>query len=426
MSKPLWGALLLCGLLCARTASAADPALDIPYFGALGHYEVSDSARDSDDGAGFSVLFGYPLKRFGLQRSALEFNYAYTGRTRHIDGKSNYQHALFFDYRHDFGLFGWGEGSGLPDFRPFVVGGVGAIDEDVRGSSSWHPGVDAGGGLLFPLPFWGASLRAEVRMLAQQDATAAPGHDFLFDYHVGLGFEIPLTPLFPTSLPPPAQPQCAVAVVNPKTGRKDCTADSDGDGVPDDLDQCPDTPPGVKVDSRGCPLPAAAPAKAGSPATVQIQAAPTPAPVTDSDSDGVPDNRDRCPHTPPGVAVDANGCPLPRTVTFQSLRFGHDSARLTDADRATLDNLAKVLQAQPGLRIEIDGYTDNVGSAAYNVVLSRQRAEAVRQYLIGRGVRPDRLVVMGFGPYKPIASNDSEAGRAANRRVEFKIITASD
>lgn len=198
--------------------------------------------------------------------------------------------------------------------------------------------------------------------------------------------------------------------------------DSDGDGVPDAQDQCPGTPAGVKVDARGCPL------KGG----------------RDSDGDGVPDSRDLCPGTPAGVAVDDHGCPLPSSaggqedhgagaaarlgsgargeaVVLKGVNFQSGSAKLTPDSYAALDDVAAALQDNPDLKVEIAGHTDASGSAQLNRRLSRQRAEAVRSYLIGKGVKPDRLTAVGYGSSAPVASNDTEEGKRANRRVELRI-----
>ncbi|WP_234981488.1 OmpA family protein [Fontimonas thermophila] len=95
---------------------------------------------------------------------------------------------------------------------------------------------------------------------------------------------------------------------------------------------------------------------------------------------------------------------------------------LTEASRKILDEVAESLKNQPNVRVEIGGHTDSIGNDAYNHILSQQRAEAVRQYLISRGVSGDRLVAMGYGEFRPVASNETPEGREQNRRVEFKLI----
>jgi outer membrane protein OmpA-like peptidoglycan-associated protein len=403
--KRIWlCAALALGSGWATQASALNAEdYQIPYLGVSGLYEFPDSARDSDNGYGFRVSGGLPITPHG----SVEFSYFDLTRSRHFDGKDDYQRALFVDYAHDFGTFGF-DASFLPNFKPYVIGGIGAIDEDVQGHKAIRPGFDAGGGLYFPLKIgtwdWGWGLRTEFRAIGQYNGkhTAGADSDVLFDYHLEAGLQIPLSFLF---TPPQAvvdkAPECETAVVNPETGRRDCAAvDSDGDGVVDGADQCPNTPPGTTVDDKGCP------SESG----------------RDSDGDGVLDSDDQCPDTPAGAQVDAKGCPVEQTFVLKGVNFETNSAVLTADSRGVLDSVARSLNAQRDIKVEIGGHTDNVGSASYNQTLSQQRAESVRQYLIGRGVDPERLAAHGYGATQPVAANQTEEGRAANRRVEFKIL----
>lgn len=179
--------------------------------------------------------------------------------------------------------------------------------------------------------------------------------------------------------------------------------DSDGDGVPDDRDLCPGTPPGVAVDERGCPL--------------------------DSDGDGVPDYLDKCPNTPRGVVVDKDGCPVVAADggpnrTFEPVTFAFDRSELNDYARGILDAASQVIVQlsgeHAGLKVQIDGHTDAVGSPGYNVGLSERRANAVKQYLVRKGVDARRIETQAFGLTKPVASNETEEGRAKNRRAEVR------
>jgi len=147
-----------------------------------------------------------------------------------------------------------------------------------------------------------------------------------------------------------------------------------------------------------------------------------PPPPPDSDNDGVIDELDRCPGTPPGVAVDAYGCPRQGSITLEGVGFEVDSARLTPSSRDVLDKIAEDLKKYPRLRIELQGHTDSTGSDEYNLKLSQRRAEAVRDYLIEQGVSPSQLVARGYGEMQPIADNSTAAGRAANRRVVMRVL----
>jgi len=173
-----------------------------------------------------------------------------------------------------------------------------------------------------------------------------------------------------------------------------CEIDSDGDGVPDSRDRCPGTKAGAKVDKFGCEL--------------------------DSDGDGVVDSMDKCPNTPKGVPVDHNGCELEKEYKLHGVTFEFDSAKLSAQSTAMLDDAVKILKRKAGLKVVIAGHTDSRGNDDYNMGLSQRRAQAVADYLVGHGVNGANLTVIGYGETQPVADNGSEAGRAANRRVELR------
>jgi OOP family OmpA-OmpF porin len=132
----------------------------------------------------------------------------------------------------------------------------------------------------------------------------------------------------------------------------------------------------------------------------------------DSDGDGVPDSRDKCPNTPGGVRVTAEGCWELRGIYF-------DSDRAVIKDTNVLDEAVVILNANPKLTGEVQGHTDSTASAEHNRRLSEARARAVRDYFIRQGVAPERIEVKGHGETRPVASNDTAEGRARNRRVEL-------
>ena len=185
---------------------------------------------------------------------------------------------------------------------------------------------------------------------------------------------------------------------------------------------------GFQYSFGGSPTPAPPPPPPPpAPPPPVSQAAPAPAAVPatppDSDHDGVPDNIDKCPDTPAGVQVDAQGCPLKGSITLEGVNFEHNSAALTVASHAPLDAIADGLKKHPRLKVEIQGHTDSTGSPAYNLKLSQRRADSVRDYLVSNGVSPDQLVTQGYGQTQPAASNKTAAGRAKNRRVVMFVIS---
>ncbi len=147
------------------------------------------------------------------------------------------------------------------------------------------------------------------------------------------------------------------------------------------------------------------------PETPPVAAAP---PSPDADADGVVDAEDRCPRTPRGADVNRLGC-----WELEGVRFDFDSARLRPESEATLREAIDVLRANPEVRVRLDAHTDSRGSDAYNLRLSGRRAESVRAFLLAAGIDSGRLEVKGWGESRPIASNDSDEGRQANRRLEI-------
>ena len=157
----------------------------------------------------------------------------------------------------------------------------------------------------------------------------------------------------------------------------------------------------------------------------------------DEDGDGVPDSRDKCPGTPRGVQVDANGCPpeppapvveevvvvKEETIVIRDVHFEFDSAKLTAADKQRLNTIASRLKQEAATaRLTVTGHTDSVGSDAYNQKLSDRRAHSVVEYLIESGVpRASFVSVSGAGESRPEADNRTAEGRAQNRRTEIRI-----
>jgi outer membrane protein OmpA-like peptidoglycan-associated protein len=114
--------------------------------------------------------------------------------------------------------------------------------------------------------------------------------------------------------------------------------------------------------------------------------------------------------------------PPPKMIELRGVHFAFDSAQITPEGQRILDEQVETLKENPGLKVEIAGHTDAIGTDAYNQGLSERRAQSVKGYLVSKGIAAGRLKTVGYGETRPIASNDTEAGRAQNRRVELKII----
>lgn len=180
--------------------------------------------------------------------------------------------------------------------------------------------------------------------------------------------------------------------------------DTDGDGIADDKDKCPKVKGEEKY--QGCPPP-------------------------DKDGDGIIDENDKCPEKPEtkNGYQDDDGCPdkLPKIIkrftgAIKGIYFASGKAKIRTKSYPILNKAVKVLSEYKALKLEIRGHTDNRGKHDFNVELSRKRAEAVRDYLIGKGIAGDRLTSKGLGPDEPVADNKTRKGRAKNRRIEFKLI----
>jgi outer membrane protein OmpA-like peptidoglycan-associated protein len=156
----------------------------------------------------------------------------------------------------------------------------------------------------------------------------------------------------------------------------------------------------------------------------------------DEDDDGVFDRRDRCPDTPANTPVEHHGCPLPQypasakpveppvseVITLNgNVLFAYNQSELMPEARSQLDSLMAKLQSADVVSIKVIGHTDSQGSDAYNQKLSERRASSVAAYLLSQGVAPNKLTSEGRGESQPVADNDTEEGRAQNRRVELHI-----
>jgi len=204
--------------------------------------------------------------------------------------------------------------------------------------------------------------------------------------------------------------------------------DSDKDGIPDDQDKCP-TVAGV-ARYKGCPVPDTD--KDGindeedKCPTVAGVARYAGCPVPDTDNDGVNDEEDRCP-TVAGTKEN-NGCPaikkeIVEKVNFAARRIQFERAKdnLLPESLKVLDDVIKILNQNPELKLSIEGHTSNNGIYEENMKLSRQRADKVKEYFISKGISADRLHAEGFGPNKPLNKGKTPAEEALNRRVELKL-----
>lgn len=364
---------------CSLPAIAQEQEMR-PYVSGGYSYVFQDNSRNSDNGEGFFLNAGKAMNEYwGIEIGA--FHHTFDSRGPGSTGWRDYGgklDALFF-YSRD------------RRFSPYFGLGVGSIQNDLKGGgSSTDPMADAGVGFFkyFDVGSGNLGMRADLRY-RWSDPQDIPGVGAFEEPVVNVGLVMALGP----------KPAAAVVSYGP---------DSDGDGVADDADLCPNTPKGVRVDAKGCPV--------------------------DSDGDGIADDFDRCPGTAKGVAVDEKGCPVDQQgkfVTgtgpnrrFEDIHFEFDRSNLSDYSQAVLDNAAKLInglsQQYPSLKVDVSGHTDWVGTDAYNQALSERRANSVKQYLLRKGVEANRLSTYAYGESKPVATNETDEGRALNRRAEVR------
>jgi len=307
---------------------------------------------------------------------------------------------------------------GMWSVTPFALVGAGALGV-ASGRASVGNDVDAALHLGLGLKTYltrRTMLRLDLRDIITTRRGVAKGAtntiEILLGFSVVLGRKRDVDD--PGKPPPPAEP------------------DRDGDGVLDKDDKCPDDP-GPKP--TGCPPPGdrdgdgfldpddKCPDDAG--------IAPDGCPDRDPDKDGILDPDDKCPTEPENKNgfEDGDGCPdgIPSDIeqfegTLEGVNFDFGKDTLRPESKAKLDTAVDIMTKHSSVRVEISGHTDSVGGRDANMDLSQRRADAVKRYLVEKGIAADRIETRGAGPDEPIDSNKSDSGRAKNRRIEFKVL----
>ena len=336
-------------------------------------------------------------------------------------------------------------------FQPFILAGYGGltslvdnsnpaliVQQDIPASSTWGF-MHAGLGFKVGFTPW-TGLRVDGRIMAPWTALAPVISEGNRIHYSGPDFEV-LGSLFVNF------GEIEKVHIFKETIRelRPTSNDRDGDGIPDDLDKCPNEPEDKDgfQDEDGCPdldndgdgIPDAIDKCPNEPEDKDGFQDEDGCPDPDNDGDGIPDIIDKCPNEPETFNnyQDADGCPdeVPAAVkkftgVIEGINFKTGSADILPGSYVLLDRAAKVLQDYPDVKLEISGHTDSRGKADYNRDLSQRRADAVKTYFVTRGVASERLQSIGYGPTRPIANNKTQSGRATNRRTEFRLINVSD
>lgn len=391
----------------------ADATDDQGYFSVMGSYVDDDKSRNVDDGVnGGQFGFGW-----GLSES---WNIEALFMAGRGDGTPDESYTgLGVDLQRVFNR--------AERFSPYVHAGVGWFSSDPVGSPARDGGMMSTGlGFYLDLFSSNVALRGEWR-LRKETATLGDPNDSLFSLGLQLPFgsgkvkwvdsdgdgvsdNLDRCPNTPAGVDVDAygceldsdgdgvkdsKDQCPNTPRGVRVNAQGCAQDSDGDGVPDGTDKCPNTPRGAKVNADGCEI--------------------------DSDGDGVVDRLDECPDTPKGTPVDSKGCELEGEYVLEGVNFQSNSDRLLPGATVILDDVVTTLKKYRDVRFEVAGHTDSDGAAEYNMGLSARRAQTVHDYLASKGISVDRMTVRGYGETQPIADNSNRAGKAQNRRVALNV-----
>ena len=365
MNKLIGASLVGALLMAVSPVQAQDENLEMrPYISGLFSYVFEEDDRDElvggastalKEGKGLQLSVGKAVNKWiGVEIGAFGHNFSRgdtgTSSLRDYGGKID---GLFFYSRN-------------PRFSPYFGVGVGSIQTDIKGTnnSSTDPFADVGLGFIKYFEVGGTELgfRGDLRyrnIFFDDDALGNTSQDDVGEAVLKFGVVVPLGSKSKTDVA--AKPAAC--------------ADSDGDGVCDTADLCPETPKGTPVDAKGCPLEKKA-------------------------DKGDPNQK------------------------FEDVHFAFDKSELTDYAKSLLDNAAGVInnlsKNYPELKVDVSGHTDWIGTDGYNQGLSERRANVVKQYLQRKGVDAGRMSTQAYGEARPKATNETEEGRALNRRSEVR------
>ena len=392
----------------------ADAEVGQGYFSVMGSYMDDDKDRNVEDafnggqiGAGYAINENLNIEGF--------YSFAMAkGGDQELTG-------LGLDLQHVFRR--------AERFSPYLHAGVGYFKTDPAGALPNEDGAMLSGGAGFLLDMFNSnvSLRGEWRHRMESS-----GSQNLNDNLFSVGLQIPFGPATSKFVDSDGDgvadgiDRCPNTPAGAPVDSYGCELDSDGDGVKDSMDKCPGTPPGVAVTSDGCPMDSDGDGvtddKDKCPNTVADAKVDADGCELDGDKDGVVDRLDECPNSAPGVQVDIKGCEIKAEIQLQGVNFQSDSDRLLPGATSVLNDAVATLKKNPTIKVEVAGHTDSDGTAEYNEGLSTRRAKTVRDYLAANGIAADRLTIRGYGETQPIADNGTREGKAQNRRVVLRIL----
>ncbi len=379
--------LLLCSLLASSLLYANERAYEFGVNGGMTSIKNEDSIKLENGTFGLTIQ----KNRAGLE-PRFDFEYVRISENDTIVS-SLIKGSINAIYEFDLNS----------NFFPYILAGAGY--ENVQDPNKTgkifesNPFMQGGAGLGYRIGESKIVLRAEAKILQIIGGDREEENEVI----AVLGLGIPFGPM-------PKAPEPKLQII-----------DTDGDGVMDELDKCPDTPIGVAVDGAGCPLPeppAPQVIKETIPVSFDNNECPVKIDGEDRDRDGIEDAIDQCPNTPCDFTVDSKGCPVKANLR---IHFETDKARITDHSRPLVEKFADFLVTNKGSIVHIVGHTDWRGSDNYNMILSKKRAKSVRDALVELGVSSSRLSTEGKGESEPMATNKTDEGMALNRRIEVNL-----
>jgi len=398
MKKVLFTGVLTAAIVSQNIGQTAEKEWSVGLQGGTIHYygEVANEFYKFDKESGIHGMIGVQVSKYITPTVDLQFNLKHG----QIDGSQFYTNL--FDFNAQLKLKA-ANGKLLKEnalIAPYIFLGLGDAISETR---NWGTGEIVGPDAHFNFPFgygidinmnerWKLSLESHINYSFNDDydlLVKSDGDGFMYNT-VGVSYNF------------------------------SCKKDTDGDGVMDKDDACPNV--AGLIETGGCPdadndgiadhldnCPNAAGTANGCP---------------DADNDGVADSEDQCPDVA-GLA-EFNGCVLSEAdriiirTAAEHILFATGSSNIKTESNKDLDKLAEVLKMHPEIKASIEGHTDNTGDANANLALSQSRADAVKAYLIDKGVEEDHLSSKGYGQTNPIADNNTAEGRAKNRRVVIK------
>lgn len=410
---------LISSLLLAPVVHGEITGDDISLIPQIGYYYF-DSDRDLDA----ATTLGLGLGLHFSPSWVMEFTYT-TLETDHkyIDSNTDYE----YDHYHVDGLYFF---NAKDRFQPYLVAGVGNASIDFQGTDNDETLVNAGAGVLYQMSSnW--ALRSDLRALKSLDyETTDAALTISLSYRFGDGAAYVIDT--DGDGVGDKKDRCPDSPAGREVNQFGCPLDGDNDGVVDHMDQCKNTPANIKVDVQGCALDSDGDGvpnyKDECPETKANFKVDQKGCAVDSDADGVLNSLDQCPDTSEGAKVDGVGCYLMLTEKVSvrlDINFASGSSLTTPDHYPEIEKIARFMQEYPLTHVTIEGHSDSSGSDSFNKTLSQRRADAVAKELVDRfNIDAERVKAIGYGEERPIASNDSPEGRSKNRRVVAVVETS--